>query len=127
VTQPQTILVVEDHDDLRHIFSAALSLAGFEVKQASDGLAALHYLEFERPDLVVLDLFMPRVSGFVVHQDLASRSDLRHIPIVIVTAATIGQTAHLDVACLLYKPVFPDELVEAVTRCLRSGGALRRH
>jgi DNA-binding response OmpR family regulator len=127
VTRPQTILVVEDHDDLRHIFSAALSLAGFEVKQASDGLAALHYLEFETPDLVVLDLFMPRVSGFVVHQDLASRSDLRHIPIVIVTAATIRQTAHLDVACLLYKPVFPDELVEAVTTCLKSGSALRRH
>jgi DNA-binding response OmpR family regulator len=115
------ILIVEDHADLRRIFATALFVAGFEVQQAGDGWTALHILESDLPDLIVLDLFLPTISGFVVHQELAARTDLRHIPVVVVTAATPHQTRALDVPCVLYKPVMPDELVAAVRECLAQG------
>lgn len=115
----KTILVVEDNEDLRFIFVQALTFAGFHVRQANDGLAALRYLDSEHPpDLVVLDLFLPTISGFVVAQDIEARAELQHVPVVVVTAATPEQTGHLDVPCLLRKPVMPDELVAAVRKCL---------
>jgi putative two-component system response regulator len=123
VSGAHTILVVEDHGDLRAIYSTALSMEGFRVRQAIDGLAALHYLDGEPlPDLIVLDLFLPGVSGFVVQEELAARSDLRDIPTVVVTAATCEQTRNLHASCILYKPIMPNELVTTVRRCLRRAG-----
>ena len=58
------VLVVEDDDDLRALFTTTLQFAGFEVSDAADGLAALRALDTNRPDLVVLDLRIPFVSGF---------------------------------------------------------------
>jgi DNA-binding response OmpR family regulator len=124
------ILIVEDHGDLRRIFATALFVAGFDVLQASDGWMALNLLESDVPDLIVLDLFLPTISGFVVHEELTARSDLRHIPVVVVTAATPGQTKGLKAPCILYKPVMPDELVATVRTCLASQSrpkAARRH
>ncbi|HEY7497594.1 MAG TPA: response regulator [Vicinamibacterales bacterium] len=115
------ILVVEDHADLRRIFATALFVAGFDVQQAADGWMALNLLETDPPDLVVLDLFLPNVSGFVVQQELAARVDLQHIPVVVVTAAGPEQTLGMKVPCILHKPVLPDELVAAVRQCLAAG------
>jgi two-component system phosphate regulon response regulator PhoB len=114
------ILVVEDDADLRRMFKTALSLAGFDVDEASDGLDALRIVELRTPDLVVLDLMLHALDGISVQQELAARAVTAHIPIVIVTGSTIDTTA-LDVACVLQKPVMPDELVRTVRQCLKAG------
>ena len=62
-SKPKRILVVEDHDDLRTLFRAALSGAGFDVTEARDGVQALRHLQGDLPDLVVLDLRLPRLNG----------------------------------------------------------------
>jgi len=116
------ILIVEDNTDLRRMFKTALSLAGFAVDEAGDGIEALHIVELRRPDLVVLDLMLHALDGLSVQQDLAARAVTASIPIVIVTGSSID-TQSLDVACVLRKPVMPDELVRTVRHCLKSGAA----
>ena len=116
------ILVVEDNTDLRRMFKTALSLAGFDVDEAGDGIEALQIIELRPPDLVVLDLMLRALDGLSVQQELAARGATAHIPVVIVTGSTIS-TDNVDVACVLRKPVMPDELVRTVRQCLRSGAA----
>jgi DNA-binding response OmpR family regulator len=116
------ILIVEDNSDLRRMFKTALSLAGFDVDEAGDGLEALRVVEERRPDLVVLDLVLRALDGLSVQQELAARAATANIPIVIVTGSTID-TDNVEVACVLRKPVMPDELIRTVRQCLRDGAA----
>jgi two-component system alkaline phosphatase synthesis response regulator PhoP len=112
--------VVEDDPDLRRMYRTALTLARFEVQEASVGIDALRRLDQERPDLVVLDLLLPDISGVVIRQEIAAHAHTRNIPIVIVTGSSMD-LASLDVSCVLRKPVSPDELVQTVRNCLTSG------
>ena len=116
------ILVVEDDADLRRMFRTILSMSGYDVEEAGDGIDALHLIDNRLPDLIVLDLVLRVLDGVSVQQELASQAMTRQIPIVIVTGSTIN-TAALDVACVLHKPVMPDELVRTVKHCLASGSA----
>jgi len=108
---------VEDDVDLRRMFRTALALSGFSVLEAGDGYEALVMLEQHPPDLVVLDLGLPRVDGLSIQAEIAARVVTSKIPVIIVTGARLDLT-HLDVACVLRKPIDLDELVRTVTRCL---------
>jgi DNA-binding response OmpR family regulator len=112
-----TVLVVEDDHDLRASFRTTLALAGFLVREAPDGLHALKQIDQEPPDLVVLDLMLPNVSGLDVQQEIASNTFTRAIPIIVVTGTSLDLD-HLSVSCILRKPILPDDLVMAVQRCL---------
>ena len=111
------ILLVEDDEDLRSIFRIALSLAGFEVQEAGDGLEALRQLDASPPDLVVLDLILPVVGSDVVQQEIAAHVFTRDIPVVMITG-TAKDLSGLKVRCVLRKPITPDELVRTVESCL---------
>jgi len=116
----QIILIVEDDDDLRRMFRTALTLADFDVREAADGYLALGSIERDPPSLIVLDLGLPTLSGYVVLQEIAAQAHTRRIPVVVVT----GEEApvHTEgMACLLRKPVSPDRLVNTVRGCLASG------
>ena len=104
------------------MFRTALSLSGFEVLEAPDGIDALYLIEDDPPDLVVLDLTLQRLDGLSVQQELAARAITRHIPIVIVTGSD-AEVSGENVACLLRKPVWPDVLVKTVRECLARGSA----
>ncbi len=114
------ILIVEDDTDLRRMFRTVLSMAGFDVEEAGDGLEALHLVENRLPDLIVLDLVLRSLDGVSVQQELSARAITRQIPIVVVTGSTID-TAGLEVACVLRKPIMPDELLKTVRQCLVHG------
>ena len=117
--RPQTILLVEDDLDLRRLFRTALTFCGFRVIEAGDGLHALHILDSDPPDLIILDLDLPIVSGHVVQQEVAAQAHLRSVRIVIVTGTTTGHDG-MNVDCLLRKPVQPDDLIHVVRTCLAS-------
>lgn len=116
----QTILIVEDDEDLRRLFRTALALAGYDVIEAGDGLEALHRIDSAPPDLIVLDLVLPRLSGIAVRQEIAAQALTRDIPIVVITGSPV-EPEGMDVACFLRKPVEPDRMVETVRNCLASG------
>ena len=114
------ILIVEDDEDLRHLFRIALTLEGFDVEEAGDGLEALRRLDHAPPDLVVLDLMLPFVGGAVVLQEIASQVFTRDIPVVIITGST-ADLSDLKASCVLRKPFAPGELVQTVRECLLKG------
>lgn len=118
--RPKRILIVEDDEDVRRLYRTALSLAGFDVVEAGDGLDALRWIDHSPPDLVILDLLLPRVSGLVVQQEISAQAVTRQIPIVVITGAAVADEA-MDVACFLRKPVSPDRLIDTVRACLASG------
>jgi CheY-like chemotaxis protein len=119
VTDRKAVLVVEDDAASRRMFATALTLAGFDVREAPNGYEAIHSVERERPDLIVLDLLLPGLGGLGVQKEIAERAATKLIPIVIVTGSN-RDLDHLAVACVLRKPVDPDTLVETVRRCLAS-------
>lgn len=94
-------------------------IAGFTVEEAADGAAALYRIHHHHPpDLIVLDLSLPTVSGLIVHQEIAAHAHTRQIPVVIVTGSSMD-LKHLEVPCVLRKPIDPERLVSAVRDCLR--------
>ena len=113
----KTVLVVEDHKDLRALFSEALALAGFLVREAADGMEALRLIDAAPPDVVVLDLGLPHVTGYDVLFELKEHSHTRGIPVLVVTALNVP-IDKVPADCLLLKPVTPDQLVQQVRRCL---------
>jgi CheY-like chemotaxis protein len=116
----RTILIAEDDADLRQLYRTALTLAGFDVRDAGSGLQALAQIDQSAPDLVVLDLSLPRISGRQVLQELAGQAHTRQIPVVVVTGSS-EPLDFLDVACILRKPISTDELITAIRRCIASG------
>jgi CheY-like chemotaxis protein len=121
-THNATVLIVEDDESLRRQFKTILSCSGFIVREAADGFAAVRQIDHSPPSLIVLDLGLPGLDGIGVLQDLASQTDTRRIPIVIVTGWS-ADLSHLQVPCILRKPVSPESLVYAVQECLTSGPA----
>lgn len=120
MSERRTVLVVEDDEDLRRLFRTALMLAGYDVVEAGDGLEALLRIDQAPPDLVVLDIVLPRLSGIAVQQEIAAQAVTREIPIVVITGSAM-EADNLDVACFLRKPVLPEQVVDVVRRCLASG------
>ena len=116
----KTVLVVEDDEDLRRLFRTTLTIEGFDVVEAGDGMEALRWIDHSPPDLVILDLLLPRLSGLVVQQEIAAQAVTREIPVVVITGSTIAES-DLNVACFLRKPVAPDQLIKTVRSCLASG------
>jgi DNA-binding response OmpR family regulator len=117
----RSALIVEDDDELRGMFRLALAFEGFKVFEASDGVTALRAIDAEPPDIIILDLGLPAVSGHDVVRDVTARAQTRRIPIVVVTGSR-DNLDRLDVECVLRKPITLEQLAETVRRCLATGG-----
>ena len=124
VSKRPAVLIVEDDPELRTLYRTALSLEGYAVVAVSDGIDALRHIEADPPDLMVLDIGLPRLRGDDVQREVASHAQTRQMPIVVVTGNARGLDRN-DFACILQKPIDLDALVEAVDRCLRNGGRRR--
>lgn len=107
------VLLVEGDRYLRMLFELVLLRRGFDVQTAEDGLAALYCIEAYTPDVIVLNLNVPRVSGADVLAELESAPRTRDIPVVVITDAG-DKPAHANVRRTLRKPVGAAKLVAAV-------------
>jgi DNA-binding response OmpR family regulator len=117
------ILLVDDDPDLLAVTGFALQQAGFLVVTASDGPAALEVFRREQPDLAVLDINMPRMTGFELAQKLRERS---RIPLVMLTArgeeADVVRALALGADDYLTKPFSPKILLARLKALLRRAG-----
>ena len=104
---------------MRELYRSVLRAVGYVVIAVGDGLDALRWMESDRPDAVVLDLGLPRLSGRDVHRELQSSPDTQDIPIVIVSGTDISDLDPKQFACILKKPIRPEALIAAVQNCLR--------
>lgn len=121
------ILVVDDEADVRNFLSAALVEAGFDVVAAEDGDAALEKIKKQLPDLISLDLVMPRKSGAKLYHELLKNKEWSKIPVIIVTGHARDELGKSDLKELtmsgpgiyLEKPVKPDNYIAAVKSVLK--------
>ncbi len=81
-----TIAIVEDHHELGQAYKQRLEAEGFDVVHISNGEDALAHIVASKPDLVLLDLKLPRVSGFDVLDIIRNTKSIAHIPVVVLTA-----------------------------------------
>ena len=113
------MLIVEDDRALRELYRSVLREAGYEVGAVEDGTDALHRIEHWTPDVVVLDLALPRLGGRDFRHELRARAETRDTPVVIVTGTDTSDLDRKDFAAILRKPIDVDALVAAVNDAVR--------
>ncbi len=124
---PQKILVVDDDPDILDALSMILESQGYQVVTARDGVEGLANLKAEKPDLMILDLMMPKMDGWAVCKELQDPrwAKYRDIPILILTSVReeasrrryeLETGLELDVDDYVEKPISPDILLERVGR-----------
>ena len=126
MAKAQTIWVVDDDPELRQLLSTYLGEQGYEVRTLSDGRQLTARLEFQRPDLVVLDLMMPGDDGLTILRRLRDGGD--DLPVVMLTARgeAVDRIIGLEQGAddYLAKPFMPRELTARIEAVLRRRGAL---
>jgi CheY-like chemotaxis protein len=117
---PRRVLVVEDDEVIRQLITVNLELEGFDVATAVDGQDALDRVREIKPDVVTLDVMMPRLDGWETATQLRANPDTAHIKVVLLSAraqdADLQHGERIGVDAYLTKPFDPDELIETVRR-----------
>lgn len=122
-----TVLIVDDEPDIVLFVRVNLELAGHAVRSAADGAEALESIIDDPPDVVVLDVMMPRIDGWSVLAQMKASDDeeIRTVPVVMLTALSddVDQVRGAIEGAVRYlsKPVTPDALLEAVEDVLARG------
>lgn len=123
------ILVVDDEIYIVHILDFSLGMEGYEVVTALDGEQALAKAKEHRPDLIVLDIMMPKMDGYETCKALKEDPDTSAIPVILLSAKgrNSDQQAGYDVGAEDYitKPFSPRKLVDRINEMLHGGDEAR--
>jgi len=125
-SETKKIIIVEDEPDAADLFEEMLRTSQYQVIKIHSSISALSIIQAELPDVVLLDLMMPDISGLEVLHFMRREPDLQQIPVVIVSAKTLPSDIRtgMDAGATAYltKPVGLDELRETVKRVMRAAG-----
>ena len=125
------ILIVDDYPDALDIWELYLRSLGYEVSTASDGAAAVEQAQRLLPDLIVLDLELPRVSGIEAARQLRANPETRCIPLIAATGYShprqLDEARDAGFDRILVKPCEPDVLVEEIERLLQNAAGQPCH
>ena len=132
--QDYKILVVDDDPDIRDVLTTVFEAQGYKVVTANDGIEGLATLKAERPDLMILDLMMPKMDGYTVCKELKDPrwAKYANIPVLILTSVREDASRRryeletgmaMDVDDYVEKPISPPVMLERVEKLLRKGSA----
>ena len=120
------ILIAEDERDIRDLVAFTLRFAGHEVFAASNGEEAVEMASKVNPDLILMDVRMPRMTGYEACKFLKASPDLKDIPVVFLSAkgqeSEIQQGLEAGAEAYLLKPFAPDQLTTRVKEILAKFG-----
>jgi CheY-like chemotaxis protein len=121
VTEPLgRVLVVDDDEVIRQLIAVNLQLEGFEVSTAVDGQDCLERVREVRPDVITLDVMMPRLDGWVTAMRLREDEDTRRIKVVMITARAqehdVRRGHEIGVDAYVTKPFDPNQLIQTVRK-----------
>ncbi|MDD5217581.1 MAG: response regulator [Candidatus Omnitrophica bacterium] len=122
------ILLVDDEPEIRTLLTIRLSAYGYQVLTAENGVEAILKIKSEKPDLVILDILMPGLTGYQVVDEIRKLdSDIRNVPIIIISAKHKMRDLFdpADIHCFLPKPFDPKELTSKIESALNDKDALR--
>ncbi|WP_283139831.1 response regulator transcription factor [Rhizohabitans arisaemae] len=112
------VLVVDDDEVIRHLIAVNLTLEGFDVSTAVDGQDCLERVESVDPDVITLDVMMPRMDGWMTATRLRDTPETSHIKVVLITARAQADDKRrgldIGVDAYLTKPFDPAELIQVV-------------
>jgi two-component system alkaline phosphatase synthesis response regulator PhoP len=124
------ILVVDDEIYIVHILDFSLGMEGYEVVTALDGEQALEKARAEKPDLIVLDIMMPKLDGYETCKRLKADAATKDIPVILLSAKgrNVDQKVGFEVGADDYitKPFSPRKLVERINAILGHGTSQQR-
>ena len=124
------VLVVEDYQDAREMYSAFLAFSGYRVAEATNGVEAIEKTLELMPDIILMDLALPRMDGWEASRRLKLDDRTRHIPIVALTGHALAGHAERARAAgcdaFVTKPCLPDALVSEIKRMLDPPAGSRR-
>jgi CheY-like chemotaxis protein len=115
------IVVAEDHADVRRLVTQTLERAGHAVIATADGQAALDAVREHRPQMVVTDVDMPRMTGLDLCRSIRADAALRHIPVVLASGSLLPndtRAAEVGASATLLKPFLPTQLLDCVAALL---------
>lgn len=127
MSQGANILLVDDDPDVRMVIGTVLEAEGYQLRTARDGVECLELIREEVPDLLILDLLMPRKDGFAVVRELRENPKYRDLPILILTAVREDASRRryeletglsMDVQDYVEKRISPQELLRRVGKLL---------
>jgi len=117
------ILVAEDERDIRELIAYTLKFAGYEIVQASNGVEAVDLATQEKPDLILMDVRMPRMTGYQACKVLKQKPETKDIPVIFLSAkgqeSEIQQGLGAGAVKYILKPFAPDELTTQVELVLQ--------
>ena len=119
------ILLIEDEEDMLFAMTLQLQAKGYEIITAKDGQKGLDKAYRQKPDLIILDLMIPKMDGYKVCEILKSDKKYARIPIIMFTARTsevdkqMGWDVHAD--AYVTKPFNPDVLLDTIAEFLKPG------
>ena len=125
MTKPKVqplVLVVEDYQDAREMYAAYLEFSGYRVAEATNGVEALEQAHALKPDIILMDLALPKMDGWEATRQLKADVRTRNIPIVALTGHALAGHAEGAKAAgcdaFVTKPCLPDALVAEIRRML---------
>ena len=121
----QTVLLVEDNEDNRIIYSTVLRHVGYDVIEAEDGVRAIELARSAKPDLILMDISIPQMDGWEATRILRKDPLTRDIPIIALTAHALPddreKAVQVGFTAYLAKPVEPRAVVAEVRRWIGTG------
>ncbi|MFH1809369.1 MAG: response regulator [Pseudomonadota bacterium] len=117
------ILVVDDEADIRTFLKTALRKAGYQVVLAENGAEALGIAQAEKPDLITLDLMMPKQSGTDFYRHLQKDAALKKIPVIVISGLSGRHLAVPEPFAVFDKPIDPKEFIDTVERAIGEADA----
>ena len=123
MTSPErTVLIIEDEADAAELFAEMMRVSGFRVLKTSSSTPALSLIATEKPDIIILDIMMPDVSGLDILRQMRQDPGLADIPVVVVSAKSMPADIKIGMeagaSTYLTKPIGFLELKNAVDRAL---------
>ena len=120
----KTVMIIEDEEDAAELFAEMMRVSGYRVVKTSKSAPAIEMMTAEKPDVILLDIMMPEISGLDILRQMRRDPALANIPVVVVTAkgmpADIKNGMEAGASTYLTKPVGFLDLKEAVARALGS-------
>lgn len=122
----KTVLIIEDDSAIRQLLTALFSSRGFGISEAGDGDAGIERARTDKPDLIILDMSLPGMTGWEVLPVLRSHPNTRKTPVIALTAYDTPESRDeaRDAGCdrFVAKPIDTDRLMEAVEELVGTAG-----
>jgi CheY-like chemotaxis protein len=120
------ILIAEDERDIRDLIQFTLTFAGHKITAAANGAEALELAPKVKPDLIMMDVRMPKMTGYEACREMKKIDDIKHVPVIFLSAKGQDEEKQtgLEAGAVAYilKPFAPDELTRQIADILKANG-----